>query len=139
MHTKLLAPTRRSVGFNLHRAIFHRRIVLRIVPRTAPRPILRTRDEPALYRIATQIVQLLRQFLLTPNVEVEAFSGRPSPLPKSRAKSRDLGCQNGLVPCPCSLRETICLSICKATARLPRSGSLSSRCTCSGIKTNLVR
>jgi hypothetical protein len=34
-----------------------------------------------------------------------------------------------------SLRELIWFSICNATAKLERSGSLSSRCTCSGITT----
>lgn len=44
MHSNLLAPTRRPVRFNLHRAIFPRCIV----PRTAPRPILGRRHQPAL-------------------------------------------------------------------------------------------
>jgi len=41
-----------------------------IVPCTAPRPILGTRDQPALYWVTVHVIQLFHQFLLAVNVEV---------------------------------------------------------------------
>ena len=122
-----LSPPRRPLRPNFHRS----RIAAQIVTKTAPSPILGTLDHPALDRITVNIPKLLH--------ELEAFSGRPSPLPKSRAEPRDLpklrACQNESAARRASLRATPCFSDCIARASEPRSGSLTSRCACSGITT----
>jgi len=41
----------------------------------------------------------------------------------------------GQPPFTFTRRETVCLSICRASARRQRSGSVTSRCTCSGMTT----
>jgi len=66
IQAELLAAPRCPVRFNLDRTLFPSRIV----EGTAPLPIFRTSDQPALDRVLMHIIQFLGQFRFTPNIEV---------------------------------------------------------------------
>jgi hypothetical protein len=84
---------------------------------TAPRPILRCGSESPPNRIAVDVFQLLDPLLSTAYVEVVITS-----LPETPMMSDEL-------------LATDCLSDWIAEARVERSGSVTSKCTCSGITT----
>ena len=86
-----------------------------VMPETRPQPVFRVGDQTARDRVPVDVPQLLHAFAVREHIKV-VIPG----LPEWRSRER---------------RETEVLSAWIARARLPRSGSVTCRCTCSGITT----
>ena len=113
--THLFSPARRPLRFDLDNP-FHPRC---IVNKATPFPILWGFHQSSLYRIAVDVAQLLDAFRLAPYGKIVIAD-----LPEARE-----------IVSARSFCDVICLSICITTDNFERSGSLISRCTCSGITT----
>jgi hypothetical protein len=134
---ELLTTTGCPMRLNLYPAFSSGGIVLG----AAPRPILGTRYQSALHWVLMYVFQLFHQLLFAIDVEVivaglpEGILGVQMPRPLAQ-NARRAG--HPVLSVLVQFLRNICFSICSATARLLRSGSLSSRCTCSGMTTNPV-
>jgi hypothetical protein len=113
-----------------------------VVAVAAPLPILRLFHQPALHRIPVHVAQLLDSLMVTEYIEIviallpnRLIHCSPLDFPPFAKTGRKGGPPILCTFILCSLRELICFSIWSTTAKLARSGSLRSRCTCSGITT----
>src|SRR5207253_11270202 len=62
-----LAPSRGPLTFNLYPSF----AACRVLPKTAPFPVLRTRAQPSPHRIAMNVAQLLHELPVISNVRSE--------------------------------------------------------------------
>ena len=110
-------------------------LVIRIAAITAPRPLLRFEHQSSLHRLAMHIAQLLRSLFLREHDQIIKAAARCAPVPPARSPRR-VAAETSAWRKPASTRRANpCLMACITNDGFPRSGSVTSRCTCSGITT----